>query len=160
MSISLACTGHRPQKLGGFSREVNSKLISCAEYCFRMIAPELVIVGGALGWDQACASAAHNMNIPFDVYFPFQGYDARWPQESKEEADRIHSFARNISYVCSPGYAAWKMQRRNEAMVDSATHLLALHNGSEGGTMNCVLYARGKGMRIYQCWDRFMSGRF
>lgn len=37
------------------------------------------------------------------------------------------------------------MQRRNEFMVDNADMVLAYHDGSEGGTKNCVDYAKSQG---------------
>ena len=58
-----------------------------------------------------------------------------------------------IKHIVSPGeYAAFKMQVRNEWMVDQlnpATDLLlAAWDGSPGGTGNCVKYATGKGVGI------------
>lgn len=37
------------------------------------------------------------------------------------------------------------MQCRNEFMVDNADMVLAYHDGSEGGTKNCVDYAKSQG---------------
>ena len=46
-------------------------------------------------------------------------------------------------YVCSRGgYAGWKMNYRNTWMVDRADAVLAVWDGSSGGTANCVNYAR------------------
>ena len=40
------------------------------------------------------------------------------------------------------------MQRRNEYMVDKADTLIAVWNGTSGGTANCVKYAKKKGVDI------------
>jgi uncharacterized phage-like protein YoqJ len=47
------------------------------------------------------------------------------------------------------------MQRRNEWMVERADVILALWNGSSGGTANCVAYARQRGSRIVNVWEAF-----
>jgi uncharacterized phage-like protein YoqJ len=52
--------------------------------------------------------------------------------------------------IVNPGeYAAWKMQKRNEWMVDRCTALIAVYNSDQtGGTRNCVEYAKKVGRRI------------
>jgi len=67
--------------------------------------------------------------------------------------------AARIVHVCEPGYAAWKMQRRNEAMVDACTHVLALWDGSSGGTENCVKYAEKKRKPIINLWAIWKGDR-
>ena len=46
------------------------------------------------------------------------------------------------------GYAAWKMQKRNQFMVDHSNLLIAVWDGSSGGTSNCVAYAKKIGLQI------------
>ncbi len=41
------------------------------------------------------------------------------------------------------------MQVRNEYMVDRADLVLALWNGTPGGTGNCVRYARTRGVPVF-----------
>lgn len=40
-------------------------------------------------------------------------------------------------------------------MVDDCDSLLALWDGSSGGTKNCLDYARKKGKPYINLWDRF-----
>jgi uncharacterized phage-like protein YoqJ len=40
------------------------------------------------------------------------------------------------------------MQKRNEYMVDKCDKLLAVWNGTTGGTHNCIKYAKSKGKEI------------
>lgn len=42
-------------------------------------------------------------------------------------------------------------------MVDNSNAVLALWNGSEGGTGNCVRYAKEKNKKIFQLWDKYKS---
>jgi hypothetical protein len=69
------------------------------------------------------------------------------------------ALAREIVVVCDGGYAAWKMQRRNERIVDQLTKpedvLLALRNKTPGGTANCVKYAQSKSKNILNVWNRW-----
>ncbi len=143
-SYIMAGTGHRPDKLGNYSEATNHRLISLARWSLEKYQPTSVISGMALGWDQALAEAAVFMKIPFEAAVPFVGQESRWPAESVKRYQRLLYQARNVTVVCEGGYAAWRMQRRNEWMVDHCDAVLALWNGSDGGTANCVRYAEGK----------------
>lgn len=60
--------------------------------------------------------------------------------------------AAEVVVVSDGEYAVWKMQTRNEAMVDAADELWALWDGSSGGTKNCIDYAKGK-VPIFNFFD-------
>jgi uncharacterized phage-like protein YoqJ len=120
--------------------------------------PELVISGVALGWDQALATACTELSIPWDAYVPFVGQQLRWPHDSQARYHTLIQSARRTVVVSTGGYAAWKLQRRNEAMVDDATSVLALYDGmQQGGTYNCVQYAEKKKRQIINLWDRWLE---
>jgi len=46
-------------------------------------------------------------------------------------------------------YTPAKMQKRNEAMVNDCNILIAVWNGTKGGTYNCIEYAKHVGKVIY-----------
>lgn len=154
MATVLAGTGHRPPKLGGYGNDTFAGLTGLARDMLEEMAPDRVISGMALGWDQALAWAAEQECIPFVAAIPFRGYCDRWPASSKDRYESLLSSASEVEYVCEPGYAPWKMQKRNEWMVDKCDVLLAMWDGSTGGTANCIDYARRRGTRIVNCWDR------
>jgi uncharacterized phage-like protein YoqJ len=61
-------------------------------------------------------------------------------------------------YVSPPNFAVYKMQVRNEWMVNHANILLALWDGSTGGTYNCIQYAMKKNhIEIINLWGEFME---
>jgi uncharacterized phage-like protein YoqJ len=151
-------TGHRPDKLGGYSVEVEDKLMLLARDWIIAYKPELVISGGALGWDQALAWAAHYTNTSYTMALPFKGFECKWPQASMNKLHDLMRNASNVYYVCDDGYAPWKMQERNEWMVDHAEQVLALWNGTSGGTANCIKYAEKVGKPIINLWDTW-NGR-
>jgi uncharacterized phage-like protein YoqJ len=152
--IALAFTGHRPNKLGGYSPTAQLKLRSFAQNFLAQHRGLISVCysGMALGWDQAVALACMDLNIPFIAAVPFEGQESAWPAQSQKEYQRILSAATKVAEVCAPGYAAWKMQTRNEYMVDHGRLLVALWDGTTGGTANCVEYADRKGKLVKNLW--------
>lgn len=153
--MRLAVTGHRPDKLGGYGREAWNRLVEVAKGEIERLKPELVITGMALGWDQAIARACVSLEIPFDAYIPFAGQATVWPQEAQDLYYALLRNARNKQVICPGKYAHWMMQARNVAMVDNCDQLLALWNGTKGGTENCVKYANKMGIPVINCWYSF-----
>jgi uncharacterized phage-like protein YoqJ len=153
----VAGTGHRPDKVGGYKSEARDRLqhIAATWLADHMLPGDKVITGMALGWDTALALAARELHIPYIAAVPFVGQQKMWPQESKNLFIDLLATADSIKYVCAPGYAPWKMQKRNEWMVDEADVILALWNGSEGGTGNCIQYAQQKEKKIVNLWDEY-----
>lgn len=149
-------TGHRPDKLGGYGDEVFNKLVSVArEYFTAEGYIKKVISGGALGWDQAIAQAAIDLNIPLALALPFPDFDSRWPEKSRAFLGQLSGQAEEVHFVCEAGYAPWKMQQRNEWMVDNAEGVVALWNGTNGGTGNCIKYATKVGKPIINLWESY-----
>lgn len=152
-------TGHRPDKLGGYGPEVMTVLIGLAKDWLTAYKPDSIISGGALGWDQALAWAAHYTYIPFTLALPFSDFWSKWPAKSQDELELLVSLADKVVYVCEEGYAPYKMQKRNEWMVDNSDGVLALWNGSSGGTGNCIKYAMKVGKPINNLWEQYENLR-
>lgn len=155
----IAGTGHRPNKLGGYDNITLRRLMGLVNSWLVNYQPKLVISGMALGWDQAIASAAYSLGIPFHAYVPFEGQESMWPRNSQEDYKWLLSKASNVVYTAEPGYAAWKMQHRNERMVDACDRVLALWDGSKGGTGNCIAYAEKVGKPIINLWEEYHNNK-
>ena len=155
--LRLAFTGHRPEKLGGYDSFAQTKLYHFAKRTLEPLAGEIHVCysGMALGWDQAIALACADLKIPFIAAVPFRGQECKWPRESQLIYNHLMSRAQTIVYVCEDGYAAWKMQKRNEWMVDHSNRLMALWDGSTDGTANCVRYAERVGRQTVNLWDQW-----
>lgn len=95
----------------------------------------------ALGVDQDFAQISIELAIPFTAALPFIGQEDRWPESSRKYYEWLLERADDVVVVSPGGYSAAKMQVRNEWMVDNCDHLVAVWDGSEGGTGNCVRYA-------------------
>ncbi len=149
---TIAVTGHRPQHLGwsfDLTAEPWQWLTGQFAELFTLAGAERVISGLALGVDTAAAVATLGLDgVHLHAAIPFEGQDSRWPKESRDTYARIRAAADSEKVVCEGGYAPWKMQRRNEYMVDNADVVIAVWNGKPGGTANCVEYARKVGKPI------------
>ena len=153
----VATTGHRPEKLGGHSLSTEDRLRRLAVRELRRLSPDGVISGMALGWDTAIAQAADELGIRFIAAIPFRGQESVWPAESKKRYQSLLAKAKIVVEVSAPPYAAWKMQRRNVWMVDHCDFLLALWDGSDGGTANCLAYAKARQRGVETVWDRWLE---
>lgn len=148
----LAATGHRPDKLGGYEHPAKSRLIRYTTNIIKEYHPQKFITGMAMGWDQACAWACVNLDVPWIAAIPFKGQELRWHKETQDEYNFLLSKASEIVIVCEGGYHPFKMQKRNEWMVDRSNAMLALWDGSTGGTYNCIEYAKKVQRPVYNVW--------
>ncbi len=153
----LAGTGHRPDKLGGYHPSVTDNLTALARVMITKLKPSHIISGMALGWDQALAQSAVDMDIPFTAAVPFKDQDNRWPEDSRTKYKSLLLKADKVVTVSPGGFTAAKMQIRNEWMVDRCDVLLALWDGSPGGTGNCIQYAKKVNAKIVNIWDIYES---
>ena len=151
----VAFTGHRPDKLGGYRRNPLTDTVAVAlRDRLRLWAPAEVISGMALGFDQLAARVAIRMGIPVRAAVPFEGFDARWPRQSRAQLERLLRACSRVVVVTTETraptethsfhQAAQMLHARNRYMVDQSTHLVALWDGSPGGTASCLKYADGK----------------
>lgn len=156
---SYSVTGHRPNKLCNAYPETDAynKLLIFSEWVLNQYKHNIdkIYIGMALGFDIAMAHSAIVLKIPVVACVPFKGQESMWPFKSQLYYREVLSKVQEVIYVCEPGYSNWKMQKRNEYMVDNSTRQIALHDGTKGGTYNCVKYAKTKGVEsinVYLHW--------
>lgn len=125
----------------------------------------LVVTGMALGWDQAIANACKMLDVEFIAALPFPKQASLWPEASQKRWAGLLRFSRMIVAVGSDTLAdadiRSAMQWRNEFMVDLADLVLALWDGTPGGTANCVrdADAQGKTLKnVHADWQRTLYG--
>lgn len=152
----ICLTGHRPQKMFGYDLDhpgyirlkTNLKRILVNYHCTEAIS------GMALGCDQVFAMATLELKMdgyPIKLHcaIPFQGYDKKWPQSSKNLYLEICNQADEITVVDpSTEYKPYLMQKRNQYMVNHANMVIAVWDGSISGTKNCIDYANKMGKDI------------
>lgn len=150
----VAGTGHRPEKLGGHTKRIADALTALARDWLQEHRPAKVISGMALGWDQALAQAALDLGIILEAAVPFEGFESRWPETSQKKYWLLREAASEV-HIVHPFPGTIGLHRRNEWMVDRADMMLALWDGSWGGTFNCLRYAEKKRVQVENLWSRW-----
>ena len=148
--MKVMITGHRPAKLGGYNpgnpkrqqigakfNEIFDRAIIAANKKNQTV---VAISGMALGCDQWWANQAIDEGLEVHAYVPFEGQENRWPQSAQQYYNALLNKCKRIVISCSGMYAPWKMQKRNRDMVDNADFCIAVWDGTNGGTGNCVSY--------------------
>lgn len=144
----ISISGHRPDKLPnketGYILPNPTYNYVCQQFekNFKELNPSKIITGGALGADQYAAFVAYKLKIPYLVAVPFVGQEKAWPESSQKIYNKIIKNACEIVIVSEGGYAAYKMQTRNIWMIDNSNLTIGVHDGSPGGTKNCLDYAK------------------
>jgi len=150
----LGVTGHRPNKLGGYSDKVFNNLTDLAVGYLRDHRPEIVIVGLAMGWDMAVANAAWNLQIPFYAYIPFEGQAEPWSIEWRTRWWMFRDCAKKEK-IFGEGYSDKSMKDRNKGIVDDSDAILALFDGYPSGTKHAVDYALQRGKPVTNLWMKW-----
>jgi uncharacterized phage-like protein YoqJ len=146
----LAVTGHRPDKLGGWHipNPVFDIIVERMDKALMELQPDIVITGMSLGVDQWMAELCIENDIPFWAAVPFEGQANVWPEHSQARYYEILEHAAKIMNVSPGPYERSKMHIRNRWMVKHCDLLLAVWDGSSGGTRHCVNSALEIGRKI------------
>lgn len=158
---TVAFTGHRPAKLGGYAHHnparkiIQQKIYDLLTNPIEGCQVTKAISGMALGVDQWAAQVCVDLGIPFVAAVPCADHSLIWPDDAKGEYNRLLSLASEVVVVSDGPYRHAVMQIRNEWMVDNSDLLIAVWDGSKGGTANCIRYAKlmGKRMRLISDWS-------
>jgi hypothetical protein len=174
-AMVICATGHRSDKLGcgkgddwsskspklqPARKQIEEKLRAILD--FQVLAGETkfeLISGMALGVDQLFFSVGHQLRkeyaeqgiaIVLTAAVPCIEQDGIWKDDCKISYAAMLKAADKKVRISNKKYENDKgcMQRRNRFMVDNADMVLAYHDGSEGGTKNCIDYAKSVGAVI------------
>lgn len=153
--MRISVTGHRPNKLYGYDlnnekyKELKQKLknILIENNCTE------AITGMALGVDTLFALAVLELkdegyDIKLHCAIPCKNHSCKWLKESVDLYNDILKKADIVKIVTNEDYKPYLMQVRNEYMVNLADKVIAVWDGSNGGTANCVRYAQKKNKEI------------
>ena len=160
-------TGHRPSKLGNCyslkhptSLLINEKLTPIILDLINNEHVTRFISGGAIGVDTIAFWTVQKIkkdypNIKNIVAKPFVHQDAVWTNQETlfwyhkmlEVADEVinvedvSGYNTNESNIEYGNFSNKKMQQRNEYMINNSRCIIAVWDGTKGGTGNCVSYA-------------------
>ena len=162
----IAGTGHRPDKLGGYSDQAFKRLVSFLRIQLVRKDPELVISGTALGLDFALLVAARQLGIKVRAAVPFEGFGSQWSPSTYEFWQAWINSCNEVVVLKDLGpeperFSVVKaLDDRNKYMVNESDRMFSLWNGTKGGTYNCIQYANKVRKPVDNYWTHWTRSRF
>ncbi len=156
---SCCFTGHRAEKLP-WTSENDSRCLALKQKIWDSLLALYAsgirhfICGMATGCDMYFGEAvialrSERPDVTLEAAIPFEGQSQHWADAVRkryyrlaEECDKQTVLHRNYTPDC--------MMDRNRYMVDHSGTLLAVYNGSPGGTQATMLYALRQGLEIIE----------
>jgi uncharacterized phage-like protein YoqJ len=161
-SFHVALTGHRPNKLAGYDLSTPF-YVALQEWLEHIIKtglaqhPHLTLHSGlALGadtvWSQAILAMRERFpgRIAFVAEVPLMTQSSRWPAARDKEYWQTQIDSADLVNVYAQSYSPQAMQLRNEGMIGAAQLVLALWDGSTGGTAHAVRFAEKNGIQVFR----------
>ena len=155
---SCCFTGHRPEKLP-WGKEESDPRCSCLKERLAQALEEAYrdgyrhfICGMARGADfyfceAVLALRKRHPEVRLEAAIPCEEQAARW---SDGERERYFSLVEqcDVETMVQPHYDRGCMLRRDRYMVDHAERIIAVYDGTLGGTMYTVTYALKRGLEL------------
>lgn len=162
--ISVSFTGHRPDKIGGYDNEkpqrtllVNNWLEEVTRRIIEKFGDVNFISGGAQGVDTMAAEIIlqhkekyKDKNIHLTMAIPCPQFGEDWPEEAKNRLQYIIKQSDKSLFVRDNYTGPIVLDLRNKWMVDNSSIIVAVWDGSLGGTRNCFKYAQEMQKKIWR----------
>jgi len=150
-------TGHRPEKL----RMSEAEAATVLEREIRRSIAEgytTYITGMARGVDIAAAEIVLRLRdehpaLRLICALPHEDFEKRW-SASWQERFRIVLRGADLVRLISKDYSSGAYQIRNVWMVDHSARVIAVYNGTPGGTRNTIEYARQQKVEVVTIHDQ------
>lgn len=145
-------TGHRPEKLTKSETD-----ICCAlEKEIRLAIADgytTFLSGMARGTDIYAAEVvlkirAEDPSIRLVCASPFEGFEQNWRQSWQDRYHTIINAADQVQYI-SPSYSRACFQIRNKWLILNSARVIAVYNGTSGGTKNTIDFAIRQGVPVH-----------
>lgn len=159
----VAGTGHRPDKLGGWDNTSGFyKVVEVAVTALEEQNPKGVVSGVAAGWDLALAHAAMELDMHLLCAVPFTGQEKRWSNFWQQLYGEAMEYATEVRVLFEPDMSSkhsvvQALHGRNDWMVNYVKEkkgkILALWDGSKGGTAHCIRSADRAGVEVVNYWN-------
>ena len=151
-------TGHRPEKLPWGGREDDPLCLSLKRRMDRTLDTVVrqgyrhFLCGMALGCDLYFGEAVLRLKerqsgITLEAAIPCPTQADRWTKRDRARYERILAGC-DYQTMVSHRYDPWCMQRRDRYMVDHASMIIAVYDGTSGGTAYTLGYAMRKGLFV------------
>lgn len=153
-------TGHRPKNLPWGYIEKGIKFFVFKNKLKKIIKLSIkagyvyFISGMALGIDMLCAEIILKLktkhpNIKLECAIPCKNQTEKWKTVNIDKYNKILTLADKITYTSNSNYYNGCMQKRNKYMIDSSNLLIAVFNGSNGGTKQTIEYAYKNKIKVF-----------
>ena len=153
-----AFTGHRPGKLPDKGNEKSEKILRCKHFLFMEIHKAYqdgyreFLCGMAMGTDLWCGEIVLALRplcpqIRLHAVLPWRTQTQYWPPHWKIRHQRVREGADQVT-VLQESYTPDCFSKRNRFLVSRASRLIALSDGTSGGSGETVAFAREEGCEI------------
>ena len=153
--MTICVTGHRPNKLWGYDLSDPRWVALKDLFKAKLIANKCDkgVSGMALGVGDVYALAILELKeqgypIKLHCAIPCRNHSCKWPKASVDLYNSILARADEVVLVSDEYYKPYLMQKRNEYMVNMSDKVIAVWDGTSGGTASCVHYAEQVGKPI------------
>lgn len=158
MGKKCCFTGHRPRKIAWLGDPNHPCCVALCSILRERILQKIhdgydyFISGMALGADLLCAQIVLDLrqdypNIKLECALPCTKQAHYWSDKQRDKYAEILSKSDYIQ-ILSENYSLSCMQKRNKYMVDNSDCLIAIWNGTDGGTKNTIMLAKRKNIPI------------
>jgi uncharacterized phage-like protein YoqJ len=153
--------GHRPPAIGGYKTPnpteqwVRFTLRGALERLREKLARKgnelTAICGMAIGTDMIGADECRRLGIPYIAAVPFEGQEKRWPERTQTRYRGLVKEAADVVVVDTlEKYAVDNVKAkfilRNRWMLDNSEMVIAVWDGSGGGTSDAVREAKKRSL--------------
>ncbi len=145
-------TGHRPEKLqcpeDQIITELKREILSAIDSGFTTF-----ISGMARGtdiWAAEIVIELRDLGLPLKLICasPFEGFENSWDENWQHRYNLVLQKADLVRFICKH-YSRSCFRIRNQWMVDHSMRVIAVYNGSAGGTRNTINYADSENVPIF-----------
>lgn len=159
--INTCCfTGHRPSKLPWRGNDEDVRCLALKEKLSDVVEAlygagiRHFICGMAIGCDMYFCEAviklrAGHEDVTLEAAIPCEGQSARWDSKLRRRYNYlVHQC--DLETVIQSEYTPDCMRKRNFYMVDRSSVLVAVFDGTLGGTAQTIAYAVRQGLEIIE----------
>jgi uncharacterized phage-like protein YoqJ len=143
--MKVGISGHRPEKIPS-----EDWVRSALRECYQVTRASVIYQGMASGVDLWSAREAWAMKIPYVCARPWSGHKPRIADRTEYSKTLLHASSVVDVSIFQDYPGAWIYFKRNQWIVDSVEALIAVWDGSSGGTAGCVEYANNNNVPVLQ----------
>ncbi|MET0888335.1 MAG: SLOG family protein [Mycetocola sp.] len=170
-TFHIALTGHRPNKLAGYNLNVpfyaalSSWLIHIVETGLQKHEHLTLHSGLALGadtvWSHVILAVREQYpdRVAFVAEVPVMTQSSQWPSARDQKFWQKQIDTADLVNVYAESYSPRAMQLRNEGMLRPAQLVLAVWDGSTGGTGHAVRFAEKQGIPVFRMTPADITAR-